>query len=137
MSRPTAIRLPLPVIRAVEAVYAKVPSAHCKGLCVPCCAPIGPVVPLFERDRIAARTGKNMNTTASKTGLPLEGERCNMLTAAGTCSVYDIRPMICRIFGVAADLACPFGCDGNGSLTAAEGRELYEELLAAVEPYQE
>lgn len=41
---------------------------------------------------------------------PLQnGLTCGLLKK-GRCSIYANRPLICRLFGVAKELPCPFGC---------------------------
>lgn len=99
------IRLPLPVIKAVDAVYAAIPSANCQRKCQACCSPIGNLCTSFERDRITARAGKAPNEFT-----PRSGELCNMLSPEGNCTVYDVRPAICRLYGVTKGLRCDFGC---------------------------
>jgi Fe-S-cluster containining protein len=38
---------------------------------------------------------------------------CPMLTADGRCSVYQLRPLICRLWGVVEGMKCPYGCQPN------------------------
>lgn len=50
---------------------------------------------------------------------------CDALAADGRCSVYDLRPLICRLWGTAKELACPYGCVPEGGwLTYAQTMEL-------------
>lgn len=47
-------------------------------------------------------------------GRPLEftsGLTCGYLDQVHRrCTVYAVRPMICRLWGVTTDMACPWGC---------------------------
>ena len=47
-------------------------------------------------------------------GRPLEftsGLTCGYLDQVNKrCTVYAVRPMICRLWGVTTDMACPWGC---------------------------
>ncbi|MDX6649701.1 MAG: uncharacterized protein QOJ97_1652 [Solirubrobacteraceae bacterium] len=39
----------------------------------------------------------------------------------GLCSVYGVRPMICRLWGIGEQMKCPHGCKPEGGwITAAE-----------------
>ena len=48
------------------------------------------------------------------------GQRCRLLTEAGECAVYADRPMICRLYGLTPEMACPHGCVPERWLTEAE-----------------
>jgi Fe-S-cluster containining protein len=55
------------------------------------------------------------------------GASCSMLTAARRCGVYEIRPMICRLWGVVEVMKCPYGCVPERYLTSQEGARLILE----------
>lgn len=38
------------------------------------------------------------------------GPSCTMLTDDRRCSVYEIRPLICRLWGITRSMPCPYGC---------------------------
>ena len=50
---------------------------------------------------------------------------CPMLDN-GRCSVYDIRPMICRLWGIVETMLCHHGCKPDRVLTAEEGFEFLQ-----------
>lgn len=99
------VRLDLVDIRLHEKVYAAVPDANCKGLCHEACGVI--TMSEFEFDRITARTGRE---PAAKDGTLT----CPLLTEDRKCSVYDIRPLMCRLYGSTEKMPCPFGCVPSG-----------------------
>lgn len=88
-------------LATIEFLLKDVPTFTCKEGCSDCCG----VVPMtrLEWKRIQERTG-------IKTQFTSKG-RCALLKN-GKCSVYDIRPAICRIFGTSeySILTCPHGC---------------------------
>jgi Fe-S-cluster containining protein len=88
-----------------------VPTFTCKEGCSDCCG----IVPMtrLEWKRIQERTGITKQYD--------ENGNCNLLKD-GKCSVYDIRPAICRIFGASTEprLQCPHGCKSERLLTAKE-----------------
>ncbi len=78
-----------------------VPSANCKGLCAESC---GPIVPSFAEDmRIMER--HNVSIDFDKTTLT-----CSLLKD-GKCSIYEDRPLLCRLWGVVEKMPCVFGCE--------------------------
>lgn len=113
--------------KELQAIWDKVPEMEdCKGLCSSSCGPI----PAYasERKLIEGRTGKKLQTDGRMT--------CSMLTAAGVCSVYGIRPLICRLWGAVEDhpaMRCPHGCKPKRWLTNEEALELFAEIEALTE----
>jgi uncharacterized protein len=109
----------------IEAVWAHAPDVECKGLCADYCGPID-MAPV-ERARLEAR-GVTIPPLAEASRL-LRGNpdwRCPALVD-GRCSVYEDRPMICRIAGgIDVILRCPFGCrpKDHRLLTYQEGQQL-------------
>jgi uncharacterized protein len=104
--------------KELQAIWDKVPEMEdCQGKCQSSCGPIPVYTP--ERKLIEGRTGRE--TT------------CSMLTAAGVCSVYGIRPLICRIWGTVEDhpdARCPHGCKPKRWLTNEEAMALFAEVEA-------
>ena len=80
-------------------IYRSIPDIGCKGLCTSECTVLG--MTIGEYINLAKRTG--IEPAVDKKGA------CIYLKA-GRCSVYEHRPLICRLFGTAADLPCPHGC---------------------------
>lgn len=88
----------------LDALYATLPRLECQQQCGAFCGPIkvGP----DEWRRIIEHVGHEPSARTLMLGL-----RCPFVTNAGTCSVYDIRPMVCRLWGaVKTVMACPHGC---------------------------
>ncbi len=42
----------------------------------------------------------------------------------GRCSVYEVRPLICRLWGATEAMPCPFGCEPDRVLTDEESSAL-------------
>lgn len=49
---------------------------------------------------------------------------CPLLTPGKRCSVYEHRPMICRIWAMTKKLRCPFGCRPSRWLSDKEAGAL-------------
>lgn len=111
----------------LERLYAQVPDAGCKGLCAAACGPIDMSPREASRLRevgveIAPPTPEATQAHA-RGGLP-----CPALTDAGRCSVYDRRPMVCRLWGATESLRCPHGCaPAEGVLSDVDGVALIVE----------
>lgn len=106
--------------KALRDIWEKVPPmVDCKGICHDSCGPIP--VSTIERELLEERAGKKLEPVGA-------GLTCSLLTEAGTCSVYAIRPLICRIWGAAAGLPCTHGCKSERTLTKDEAAELFREI---------
>ncbi len=101
--------------RALDEVYAQIPRIECRGECWDSCGPIQ--MTRVEQQRMAVRQGKT---------LPLlsKARRCPMLGMFGQCTVYDDRPLICRLWGVVPSMQCNFGCVPEGGLLSERAGHL-------------
>lgn len=121
----------LRVDAALDALYGRVPELDCRGLCYSSCGPIE----CSERERgRLAEAGVALPTLAEYLAQDRAGQTitCPAL-ALGRCTAYEVRPMLCRIWGAADGLPCPHGCrplDGGRLLTDAEAYELLGDSLA-------
>lgn len=99
------------------AVYAKLPRLNCKGLCAGSCGPI-PLAPA------EAHLGSNggLYILNPATGV------CPNLTPKKRCSIYDKRPLICRLWGMVKRMRCPYGCRPRRWVSDEEVDALYTEL---------
>lgn len=118
----------------LDDLYAQLPALECKGRCHDSCTSIN--MTELERERIRARgveIGPSM-THARVKKLVAAGRtpRCPALGPLNTCTVYDVRPMICRTFGMVLGELCQHGCVPDGTITREEMvRVLYDiEMLS-------
>lgn len=122
-------------IAELEKMYATIPAMECKGLCTSYCGPIG--MGETERLRILERIGHppfskifptihDLDDLAGRELLSRVAVGCLTcpMLKDGRCKVYDIRPMICRLWGASEDLRCPHGCRPKKLLTRAESKHL-------------
>jgi Fe-S-cluster containining protein len=96
--------------RNLDALYAEMPTLDCKGKCAESCGPI--VMSRVEWARLTETVGYEPKGTADLTCPLLDGERC---------SVYAIRPTICRLWGMVEAMPCEWGCQPSRILTNREG----------------
>lgn len=136
------------------AIYAKLPTIECKGLCHESCGPIHATTIELERMQVAAsqlvpptrvpqRMIKNPGPMVRGPGqqtmdhhgvliINAQTHVCPMLdTTTHRCKIYEARPLICRTFGVAKGLECPYGCKPtNGRYLS---KEEFFDLVQALE----
>jgi uncharacterized protein len=106
-------------VAAIEAVYAALPRLACKGLCQDSCGPIG--LTEIEARRIEKKFHRLPVLSAEL--------RCSLLVN-GRCEVYPLRPLICRLYGLAEHMRCPHGCAPDRLLTQAEANALLARISA-------
>ena len=109
-------------MNAQEAIYARLPSINCKGLCVRSCGPVP--CQRAERDAMRAAAGGKPHAIVKSTGM------CAYLEA-GRCSVYAQRPLICRLYGVVEKMRYPHGCEPSRWLSDGEAAELLRSTAKA------
>lgn len=118
--------------RALRMLYRDVPAVEgCKPACGKCCGPV-PWAPA-EIARVAPRIPPGTARLPAPGGpdgfVLLADPRtglCAFLSAERACTVYDARPMLCRMFGAvdAPNMRCPFGAKAHAPLRQDQGRAL-------------
>lgn len=104
----------------LDTLYATLPTIECKGLCQKSCGPIE--LTQDENRRIKEKSGSDISVDEEFT--------CTMLKE-GRCTVYDVRPAICRMFGVSEGLECPYGCKPSRYLSREEGFRFLNKIMKA------
>lgn len=100
--------------KTVQDIYAQVPDLDCQGKCQEVCGVI-PIYPAEEKNLQAhglavPRFDENLTCTALKNG---------------KCSIYQDRPLICRIWGNTPKMPCPWGCKPKRFLTEKQSISLF------------
>jgi Fe-S-cluster containining protein len=93
---------------ALAALYDGLPTIQCQGKCHTHCGPIA-VTP-FEDRRMAEASGGSLPIMMPAVDVDT-GLNCALLVNK-RCSIYESRPLICRLFGLVDDplMRCPYGC---------------------------
>jgi len=114
-------------LQAIDALYATLPTLECQQKCQACCCTFG--MSRLELRRIEQRVGP-LEVTQHRVLDDVHGKElgvhqtlkcavCPMLKE-GLCSIYDIRPAICRLWGLTERMACPHGCKPSRVLSPEE-----------------
>ncbi len=92
-------------------LYARIPAIpDCDGRCWTSCGPID----MSDRERQRIR-GAGVRITDYRQALAgVERFWCDALTGDKRCAVYDLRPLICRIWGAVESMPCVYGCVPEG-----------------------
>src|SRR5271154_278311 len=91
-------------LRKLKQIDRKIPFIECKGLCYDSCTVIG--MSELEMKNINEVSGKEIFKSIEETIEKLKNAksnsdlRCPMLSDDNRCSVYENRPLICRLYGV-------------------------------------
>lgn len=114
-------------LKRLRALYAALPKLDCKGLCSASCETVIDMS-LAERARIERMIGVQLPNWMRQQ----RGRRCPLLMPTGRCSVYSIRPMVCRLYGLGehARMSCPHGCEPERRLSDVE---LLEAIVGSME----
>lgn len=119
----------------LDALYRELPTLACQQKCQSCCGPIE--MTRVEWGRIVKKLGYEPRLPLPRTQAELSRPGaldCPMLRS-GLCSVYGMRPLICRLWGVIETMPCPWGCQPQpGYLTVAEGYDLMLRAEAISDP---
>ena len=104
--------------KRLETIYASIPKMECIGKCQQSCGAIA----LFPAEV------KNLRNV--EISLPtVDGTiTCSKLSPLGTCTIYQQRPLICRLYGQVRKLRCQYGCKPERWITQDESRELTDEI---------
>ncbi|SDD60109.1 hypothetical protein SAMN04488581_2635 [Mycolicibacterium neoaurum] len=101
---------------SLERIYRSVPTVECKGLCSEACGPID-MAPA-ERDRIPVVIPSPQDALEAIAG---GGSAACPALVDGRCSVYEDRPLICRLWGAVESMPCPHGCEVTPGLLMDAG----------------
>lgn len=110
-------------------VYARIPAVDCKGLCQESC---GPVAMSEEEDRRLQERGIVVPSMVDTVAAMDAGAEywCPALQD-GRCTVHEVRPTICRLWGATQSMPCPHGCTPTDAITQEQSNELLRLAGAA------
>ncbi len=104
----------------LAALYAELPTLACQGKCAESCGPIW--MSRIEWQSVCRAVGDERKATGITCPI-LENDRC---------AAYDVRPMLCRLWGIVEGMPCIWGCKPDpGYLTDAEGHEFLRRAAMA------
>lgn len=99
-------------------IWMMIPDSGCIGLCQEACTAIDMTVEerrMLEEVLPGFPSGEKMMYDVKYD----PGYRCPALDE-GRCTVYDVRPTVCRLWGSADSVPCPWGCVPKGGRLTEE-----------------
>jgi Fe-S-cluster containining protein len=111
----------------LAALYARIPVIpDCDGRCWTSCGPVD----MSWRERSRIRVAGIRITPWEDAKAWSETFWCEALTEGKRCAVYEMRPLVCRLWGAAEGLECPFGCAPEGGyIPRAEAYRMIAESM--------
>lgn len=102
----------------ISEIRQRIPGMRCIPGCVACCnhVPWSKV----EYERMIRRYPKNAKP------YNIHSLKCPFITEDG-CSIYEERPITCRMFGVSEGLECPRGAIAAEMLNEQQAASIYVE----------
>lgn len=97
-------------IKKLEEIYSRIPAIECRG-CAECCGPTiwSEVEYLYIKQYLIKNNMQEKKYDdkflSNLSNLKLDGLTCPYLVDK-KCSIYPVRPFICRVFGTAKKLKC-------------------------------
>jgi Fe-S-cluster containining protein len=119
----SADRSPEGARSALLALYAELPAMQCQGLCSDSCYSLAQTT--VERDLVRDVTGIELNL------VQVPPSACPALGMLKTCLAYEVRPLICRLWGMTPGMRCQYGCVPEGGFLT--GEQTYTFLARAAE----
>lgn len=108
---------------ALDDIYRRIPEVHCLGLCYEACGPVG--ISEAEAARMQDAGFEPPDFVKMLHGGCLT---CPLLTAEKRCAAYDVRPLVCRLFGAVRELPCPYGCRPMEYVSDHQARTMYRKI---------
>lgn len=106
----------------LKAIYDSLPKILCQRKCQESCGPI--LWSAAENIEIGKRVG----------GKFLQGNietlDCPYLKPMIDCTIYEVRPLICRLWGLVEKMRCPWGCVPGRWLSDDEAKDLLRKVGA-------
>lgn len=121
-------------LASIETILGGIPTFKCLEGCHDCCGPV--VMTRLEWKRIiefSGRTEKEMRQETEKR-MAAGNFTCIFLDDKTGCTVYEVRPAICRIFGASesktqhASMLCPHGAGPEKKLTHDETNSILDRV---------
>lgn len=106
---------------SLDAIYLEVPRLRCIGKCQEACGPV--LMSPAEERRLAS-----IGAAAPDVSAMLESKNlaCPLLDPFGRCSIYEARPLVCRLYGAVKAMRCPHGCEPEAWLSDTQASKLIQ-----------
>lgn len=108
-------------LRRLQQIYDCLPQINCKRECQNSCGPI--IWTRIEHENIRRAVSGNFRIIED-----MAHPACPYLQGV-SCSIYNSRPLVCRLFGGIRATPCKHGCQPDRWLSDEEVTALYDEII--------
>lgn len=115
----------------IDSILSEIPSFKCKEGCADCCGPVE--MSRLEYHRCVKASGRTAEELRQQMERNIKRNiyQCPLIDQkTHRCTVYQVRPAICRIFGTTKNLPCPHGYAPDAAQMLSD--EKAREILALV-----
>lgn len=115
----------------IDSLLSEIPTFKCKDGCADCCGPVE--MSRLEYHRCVKASGRSADELRQRMERNFKRKvyQCALIDPkTNRCTVYQVRPAICRIFGTTKDLPCPHGYAPDAAQMLSD--EKAREILALV-----
>ena len=121
----------------IEDLLKDLPKFTCVEGCDICCGPVSGTRLEWQRIlKVSGRKEKEIQNEAKKSVAKYEetGQsahlKCPLLKPGGGCSVYEVRPATCRLFGVVEHelMTCPVAGVAEGKISNEKSLQILAEI---------
>ena len=113
-----------------EELYGQIPQMACESACSDCCCLVR-----FSRYEVAQIDTVRIICAVFKRFRQATTQKCPYVTQENRCSIYQVRPFVCRLFGTADHerLRCPKGLRPEKMLSAEEAERLINRFVKIID----
>jgi len=120
-------------VKMLKFLLKRVEALECKGMCTEFCD---------QSFAIGQNEDNTIKEFCEENEIPFTSLQRNFLEVpehslacqylkAGRCSIYPVRPIVCRVWGAADTLSCPWECKIRGEKKPISENAAYELMTAA------
>jgi len=105
----------------IEDIYGLLPDFQCPSGCTVCCSNFG----VASRTRVEDERIREYLRVQGREPLPTQGTTCPYVCQHG-CTIYPVRPLICRLYGTSPNYQCIMGVRPVRLLHEDEEAEIFQ-----------
>ncbi len=105
----------------IEDVYSLIPTFQCIPGCIECCRDFG----VASRTAVEEQRIREYLRAQGREPVPMRGTTCPYVCEQG-CTIYPVRPLICRLYGTAVNYQCINGARPVRLLCEDEEVEIFQ-----------
>lgn len=119
-------------LKKIDELLSGLPTFQCKEGCFDCCGPVKlSRLEYLRCIKVSGRSAKDVKQQMQN-NLKQGIYACSLLdTETKKCTVYEVRPAICRLFGVVkGELLCPHGYapESSALISDEQSREILRKV---------